>query len=158
MRRIRVFISITLITALLAGCGNNNGNTTTTGTKTEATTEAVTETTTEAVTETTTEASTEAATETTISSKVGKSPIWNKKGGEQADAFPKPADEPRSDDEFTISSDMMKYYLDGSWVLIPHGFPIMDPEKKPDILSFDSNKQKMTFSRGSDNQYREFFF
>lgn len=158
MRRIKVFISITLITALLAGCGNNNGNTTTTGTKTEATTEAVTETTTEAVTETTTEASTEAATETTISSKVGKSPIWNKKGGEQADAFPKPADEPRSDDEFTISSDMMKYYLDGSWVLIPHGFPIMDPEKKPDILSFDSNKQKMTFSRGSDNQYGEFSF
>ena len=98
MRRIKTFISVIMTCALLAGCGNSGGDTTTK----PITTEAVTETTTQATTETTTEAVTEAPTESTTEKagdiKTGKSPIWNRgKDTGNADASPKPTENSQSD-------------------------------------------------------------
>ena len=170
MRRIKAVISVFLTCALLAGCGNKQEDTTqassVTKVSTEAATEGVSETTTEAATEKATETKTESSTEKTTEDKTDtkvvnedKSPIWNKNGKmEQIDAFPKPEGELRPGDNFSISKNMMKYYLDGSWMLIPKGEPIMAPDEKPDILSFDSTNEKMLFLRGDSGEYAEFKF
>jgi|GEM_PF-3411081 len=160
MRRIKTFISVIMTCALLAGCGNSGGDTTTK----PITTETVTETTTQATTETTTEAVTEAPTEATTEKaggdiKTGKSPIWNRgKDTGSADASPKPTENSQSDYYLHTSKDLMKYYLGGSWRMIPKGQAIIDLEAEPNILKFDNVNNTMIYTRGSDGQYAEFSF
>lgn len=139
----KLILPLILSVALLSGCGNKgNEGSTGSGQLWGINTEFATET--ESTTEATTEATTEMTTEAPSANQAGK--------------FPKPEDEVPPGDNFYISKNMMKYYLDGSWDLMTTGMPIQDPEKTPDILTFDSTNEKMRFTRGKDSEYAEFSF
>jgi hypothetical protein len=177
MKRIKQVISIILCVLLLAGCGKDEKTTESgsgSGGKnplnigisgndgTTETTEATTEAGTESVSNTTEQGTTESASnnnQTGSYSKNGKSPVWSKNNNSSDDmAFPKPDEGDHSGSGCYISKDMMKYYLDGSWVMLKKGFPILDTEAVPNLLTFNSTKNKVKYTRGGDNQYAEFDF